>query len=230
MAEGVGVVAHVDGQDRVLGNEPAEYVEQRGRVHTAPLVGKGSPSRLLGPPSFPACGDVGALFGSVDVAELVAERLERASDLAPQRHVDGVELAERHPVEVDLDGRLLPRDPGVVRERGTEHEQGVGAAHDRRTDRSARTAEDAAAERVVVADGSLCLEGGDDRCVDLLGESEDLRAVRTASVADDDHGPLGTVEQCDGPAELVLRRGDADGRYPPGARPWRRVLETGELL
>ena len=66
-AEGVGVVADVDGDDGVVGHEAVEGVEEGGGGDSAATV-IGGATGFFGAPEGPAFGDVGALVDGVDWA------------------------------------------------------------------------------------------------------------------------------------------------------------------
>ena len=151
-------------------------------------------------------------------------------DVAPERHLDGMELAEDHAVEVDLDRRHPRRDRRVVRERRAEDQKAVRLGDGLTGDRNPGPAEHTAAERVVVGERPLRLERRDDRRVEVLGERHDCIAMRTGAVADDDRRPLSCSQQFDRPRHLVDRRGDAAGGDPTGAGAGRRILDAGQVL
>ena len=118
----------------------------------------------------------------------------------------------------------------MVRERRAEHEEAVGLGDGLAGDGDPGPAEDAAAERVVVGEGALGLERGDDRRVEVLGEGHHGVAVGAGAVAHHDGGTLGGPEQLDGAGQLVGRWGDAGGGHPARPWPWRRIVEAGQLL
>ena len=198
-----------------------------GRVHAAPAVGQ----QATGPPSPPATGATAwrstpAGRGARPAGTAPRQEGQGAADLAPQGDGDGVELAQHHRVEVDLDGGDVGGDAGVVGERGAQHEQAVAAAHVDRRHRDARPAEDAARQRVGVGDEALGLERGDDGGVDVLGEGGDLVPVAPGAVADDDHRPLGRATAARRPGPARLRAGRSRGRPPVPAGAWAWASAT----
>ena len=148
------------------------------------------PALLLPPPDRPALGDLVLLvLPAGRLAEGPQQQAGGDADLAPDRHVDGMELAQQHRVPVDLDGRLLRRDAGVVAEAGAEDDQAVGLVHEVARHRRAAAPEDATAERMAVRDESLRLERRDHRTGEPLGQLHDAGHVEARPVADDDRRP-----------------------------------------
>ena len=70
-------------------------------------------------------------------------------------------------------------DAGVVGERGAHHQEQVGLVHEPARDGRAAASQHAAAERVVVGDQSLALEGGQHRRVEPLGQRAGPRPSAT---------------------------------------------------
>ena len=162
--------------------------------------------------------------------ECLLQHGEGAPDVTPQRHVDRVELAERHAIRVDLDRLHVGRDAGVVRKGRAEHELHVAARHQAGGGRRSAASEHATGERVVVGDEALRLERRDDRRVDVLGERDDGVAERPCAVPADDRRSLGLAQELDRPGELVRGRQDRGARDAPGSRPCGRLVEAVELL
>ena len=119
------------------------------------------------------------------------------ADVADDAHGDRVKATDRHRIVVDLDDRLVGRDAGVVREGSAEDDDEVALIHEPACDRGAGTAEDAAAEGVVVADLALGFEGRRNRGVDLFGQRDDRFHVVARSGADDDEWSLSFAKECD---------------------------------
>jgi hypothetical protein len=120
-----------------------------------------------------------------------------------------VKLAQRHPVEVNLDELTLGGDAGVVAEAGPQDEQDVRTGHGGAGDGRAAAAEDATGQGVVVGDAAFGLEGGDDGGVDPLGQGYDFVGEEAAAIADDDARPLGLFQHLDSQVEVAGRRADA---------------------
>ena len=131
-----------------------------------------------------------------------------AADVAQQRHLNGVELAEHHPVEVDLDRRHVGGDAGVVGERRAQHEQAVGL-RPMWIDATGMPDRPSTPQASGWASGTRPLAlnvvmTGASRCSAKATISSRKRA---GAVADDDHGPLGAAAAAPRPGRARPRGG-----------------------
>ena len=95
-------------------------------------------------------------------------------------------------------------DAGVIGEARAEHDQAIGLVHEPARDRRTTAAENAAAERMRVADEALALERGDDGRVHRFGERSNFVHVKPGAVADDDHRALRSAEQRESVVEVAM--------------------------
>ena len=86
-------------------------------MHAALLINHRSPACLLLPPSSLPNLDIHDLRRSRRRTEALGENLHCSPDVGPDRDLDRRELAESHPVVIDLNGGNPRSDPGVIRER-----------------------------------------------------------------------------------------------------------------
>ncbi len=94
-AEGVGVVADVDGDDRVLGQTSPSTANTSAGCIRPWCVGEVARWAFSARHRAHRCATAVPLRRPLDAAGTAAEQGQRAADVAPQRHLDGVELAER---------------------------------------------------------------------------------------------------------------------------------------
>ena len=214
VAEGIGVVADVNRKDRIPGYHLAHHLEHGCGMEAAPLVGQTGTTLLLLPPPLPPRRKISPDVGSVDLGDDGQQLGDGSFDLAPQGDVDRMELAERHPIEVHLDGRLVARDPGVIGERRPQHQQCVASPHHGGTNRGPGASQDPRRQGVPVRHEALGLEGGDDRGVQVLCQGDDRLPVWACAVAGDDRRALCPFEQPGSSLELMARGSDPGSRQP----------------
>jgi hypothetical protein len=104
-------------------NTEAELMPPSEVVEAAPA--------LLVAPDRPALGHLGTLvFAARRSGKGGSQKLGGDTDVAEDRHLDRVEPAQRHRVEVDLDDCLVGGDAGVLGEGGPEGDHQVALVHE----------------------------------------------------------------------------------------------------
>ena len=116
-AKGVGVVAHVHRDDRVARRDTGKGVKYRSGMDAFATF-FAQTGLLFIPPHLPPLGQFAYLIRSIrGAADLWSDAFTKRADLCPDRQGDGVELAQLHPLIIDLNDGLASLDPGMIGKR-----------------------------------------------------------------------------------------------------------------